>query len=213
MFHRRWKPEQVVPAPDANPLVMVLPRGDQYRLQRCGKGCSGENSDHRAHSNLRQELCFPPSVITSKPANDNHLKTGQRVTTFGTGFSTPLANDQASIGFVSNPTVLRLIAAPRPVGKCGKRFLLSNQLWESSRRNSRRHLIDFHQLGHFPQAFPPFLLFPVSLGLRHLRFGPPTPGPAFENVTMMQESVEHCRNGGGIAEQFAPVFHRSIGGE
>ena len=36
------------------------------------------------------------SVITSKAANDNHLKTGQRRTSFRTGVSTPLLVDRAS---------------------------------------------------------------------------------------------------------------------
>jgi hypothetical protein len=41
-------------------------------------------------------LANSPSVITSKPANDNHLKTGQRATTFRTGVFTPSREDPAS---------------------------------------------------------------------------------------------------------------------
>ena len=46
-----------------------------------------------------------PSVITSKAANDNHLKTGQRATTCRTGVSTPTPGDQASAFWFASSAV------------------------------------------------------------------------------------------------------------
>jgi len=44
-------------------------------------------------------------------------------------------------------------------------------------------------------------------------FGAPTPGPAFEHLSVMQKPVEHGTHRGGIAEQFAPVLDRTIGSQ
>ena len=44
-------------------------------------------------------------------------------------------------------------------------------------------------------------------------FGPPTARPAFENVAVMQEAVQHGPDRRGVAEQFAPVFHHPIRSE
>ena len=43
------------------------------------------------------------------------------------------------------------------------------------------------------------------------RFGAPTPRAALEHMAVMEEAVEHGGNGGHIAQQFSPVFDRSIG--
>src|ERR1019366_8548641 len=37
-----------------------------------------------------------------------------------------------------------------------------------------------------------------------------TPWTAFEYMAVMEEAIEHSRNGGAVAEQFAPVVHGSI---
>ena len=44
-------------------------------------------------------------------------------------------------------------------------------------------------------------------------FGAPTAGPALEHVPVMEEAIEHGTDGGDIAEQLAPIFHRAIGSE
>ena len=46
------------------------------------------------------------------------------------------------------------------------------------------------------------LAFSCTAGL-----GSPAARAAFENVPMMQQPIEHCGDGGTIAEQLAPVFH------
>ena len=52
------------------------------------------------------------------------------------------------------------------------------------------------------------LAFSVSAG-----FGSPAARAAFENVSVMQQSIQHGGDGGTIAEQLSPVFHWSIGGD
>jgi TrkA-N domain len=45
---------------------------------------------------------------------------------------------------------------------------------------------------------------------RQVCFGAPTPWTAFEYMAVMEEAIEHSGNGGAVAEQFAPVVHRSV---
>src|SRR5208282_5066093 len=45
---------------------------------------------------------------------------------------------------------------------------------------------------------------------RQVCFRAPTSWTAFENMAVMEEAIEHGGNGGAVAEQFAPVIHRSI---
>src|SRR5260370_29221927 len=52
-----------------------------------------------------------------------------------------------------------------------------------------------------------------SLLWRQVYFCAPTPRTAFEYVTMMEEAIEHGGDGGTISQQFAPVFHWSVGSE
>src|SRR5205814_8465219 len=39
--------------------------------------------------------------------------------------------------------------------------------------------------------------------------GSPAPRPAFEDVRVMEQSIEERRDGGGVADQLPPVIHRS----
>src|SRR6516162_2956558 len=41
-------------------------------------------------------------------------------------------------------------------------------------------------------------------------YGAPAPRAALEHVTVMEDAVKHGGNRGHVAEQFAPVFHRSV---
>jgi hypothetical protein len=44
-------------------------------------------------------------------------------------------------------------------------------------------------------------------------FGAPTTWSTFENVPVMQQAIQHGGNSGAVAEQFAPVFYGSVGGQ
>jgi hypothetical protein len=60
------------------------------------------------------------------------------------------------------------------------------------------------------RACPASLLF-WSLGFSALvGFGSPAARAALENVSVMQQAVEHGGDGGAVAEQLAPVFHGTI---
>jgi len=45
----------------------------------------------------------------------------------------------------------------------------------------------------------------------HLR--PPAARSAFEEMAVVEQAVEHGRDGGAVAEQFALVFHGAVGSE
>jgi len=55
------------------------------------------------------------------------------------------------------------------------------------------------------------VVLPLCLLIRQVHFGSPTAWAAFENVTVMEEAVEHCGDGGAVTEQLAPVLHRTVG--
>ena len=57
-----------------------------------------------------------------------------------------------------------------------------------------------------------FLLLRL-MRIGQLRSGSPTPWTAFENVTVMEETIQHCRHGGRVAQQLAPVFDGTIRGQ
>jgi hypothetical protein len=40
--------------------------------------------------------------------------------------------------------------------------------------------------------------------------GPEAPGTALEDVAVMEEPVKHGGNGGGVAEELAPIFDGTI---
>jgi hypothetical protein len=52
-----------------------------------------------------------------------------------------------------------------------------------------------------------------DLLLGRVQFGSPTSRATLEHVPVAQESVKHGANCGRVAEQFAPVFHWSVGGQ
>jgi len=57
------------------------------------------------------------------------------------------------------------------------------------------------------------LFLPLLLSLTFSRaagLGSPTAWAAFENVSVVQKTIQHGGDGGTVAEQFSPVFHRSI---
>jgi hypothetical protein len=55
------------------------------------------------------------------------------------------------------------------------------------------------------------LLLVLSLALcRTAGLGSPAARAAFENVAVVQKTIQHGGDGGAIAEQFAPVFHGSV---
>src|SRR5262245_41084695 len=45
------------------------------------------------------------------------------------------------------------------------------------------------------------------------RFGAPASRPALEDVTMVEDAVEHGRDRGGVCEDPAPVLDGAVGGE
>ena len=57
-----------------------------------------------------------------------------------------------------------------------------------------------------------FLLLRL-MRIGQLRSGSPTPWTAFKNVTVMEETIQHCRHGGRVAQQIAPVFDGTIRGQ
>src|SRR5713101_8608710 len=46
--------------------------------------------------------------------------------------------------------------------------------------------------------------------IRQVCFRSPTPWSAFQDVTVVQQTVEHGGDGRAVTEQFAPVFHRAV---
>ena len=48
---------------------------------------------------------------------------------------------------------------------------------------------------------------------RQVYFRTPTARTAFENMTMMEEAIQHGGDGGAIPQQLAPVLDGSVGGE
>src|SRR5271156_5714561 len=68
-------------------------------------------------------------------------------------------------------------------------------------------------------ATPPGVLCPASfsLWLLSLRisstagFGAPTARAAFENVSVMQQAIQHGGDSGAVAQQFSPVVYGAVG--
>src|SRR5439155_24145496 len=57
------------------------------------------------------------------------------------------------------------------------------------------------------------VVLPLCLLIRQVHFGAPTARAAFENVTVMEEAVEHCGDGGAVTEELSPVLHRTVGSQ
>jgi hypothetical protein len=58
-----------------------------------------------------------------------------------------------------------------------------------------------------------FLLLSLVLSLalsQTASFGSPTARAAFENVSVVQKTIQHGGDGGTIAEQLSPVFHGPV---
>jgi hypothetical protein len=53
----------------------------------------------------------------------------------------------------------------------------------------------------------------LLLGVRGFQVrgsGAPTAGPEFEDMGVVEEAVEGCGDGSGVAEELAPVFHGAV---
>src|SRR6516165_6090320 len=48
---------------------------------------------------------------------------------------------------------------------------------------------------------------------RRVCFCAPTPRTTFDYMSVVEEAVEHGGNSSTVAQQFAPVLHRAVGGE
>ncbi len=46
-----------------------------------------------------------------------------------------------------------------------------------------------------------------------IKYSSPAPRTAFQHVPVVQQAVEHGAHGCRVAQQFAPVFHRAVGGQ
>src|SRR3990172_5249310 len=57
------------------------------------------------------------------------------------------------------------------------------------------------------------VVLPLCLLIWQVHFGSPTPWAAFEHVTVVEEAVEHCGDGGAVTEELAPVLHRTVGSQ
>jgi len=53
----------------------------------------------------------------------------------------------------------------------------------------------------------------VRLVFRRVHFGPPAARSAFQEMAVMEQTVEHGGDSGAVAKQFSPVFHGAVGGE
>ena len=53
-------------------------------------------------------------------------------------------------------------------------------------------------------------VLPCRLLWWQVGFSAPTPRTALEHVSVVQQAVEHGADGGCVAQQFAPVFHRTV---
>jgi hypothetical protein len=56
------------------------------------------------------------------------------------------------------------------------------------------------------------LFYPSLLLIEQACFGPPAPRPAFEDMAVVEKAIQHGGDGRAVAEQFAPVLHRPVGG-
>ncbi|MFT5393614.1 MAG: hypothetical protein ACI8PT_003816 [Gammaproteobacteria bacterium] len=56
-----------------------------------------------------------------------------------------------------------------------------------------------------------FIGFRLRVRSSHLSAGPPAFGAASDDEPVMQQPVDHGRDGGGVAEQLTPLVDRSVG--
>src|SRR5438128_12066932 len=57
------------------------------------------------------------------------------------------------------------------------------------------------------------IVLPCRLLWWQVGFGAPAPRAALEHMAVVQQAVEHGAHGSRIAQQFAPVFDRAVGGQ
>jgi len=60
-------------------------------------------------------------------------------------------------------------------------------------------------------AFVLLLLLLLSLAFFRLPVWCANCAAALENVSVMQQAIQHGGDGGAVAQQFSPVFHGSVG--
>src|ERR1041385_4186336 len=88
-------------------------------------------------------------------------------------------------------------------------FLVPFAFW---RRIERKFCARMVYKRRFPAWSTPSMADFSCLCLRRqLRFGSPAARPTLQDMAVMKEAVEHGGNGGRIAQEFSPVFNRSIG--
>src|SRR6516165_10189436 len=63
----------------------------------------------------------------------------------------------------------------------------------------------------FSRGRPWFWSWLFRRGGFRLRLSPPAPRPAFEDMTVVQEAVQHGSDGRGVAEQLSPVIDWPVG--
>ena len=77
----------------------------------------------------------------------------------------------------------------------------------------RRYPVWFFELRTWHKAINPIKRSPRSLALTvvgHLSFRSPAAWSAFQDMSVMEKSVEHGGDGRGVAQEFAPIFDRSV---
>jgi len=70
----------------------------------------------------------------------------------------------------------------------------------------RRAFFARHSLLHFSLLLLLSLCICCTAG-----FGAPTARAALENVTVMEQAIQHGGDSGAVAQQFSPVFYGSVG--
>ena len=98
---------------------------------------------------IARTAVYAPSVITSKPANGYHFKTGHRTSVRDKSFYSLRLNTGKDV-FVPLLVRFQVNDRSRAGGKCGKRFVLSKPLVEIIKKKCRRPpIFDFLSGGTF----------------------------------------------------------------
>ena len=138
-----------------------------------------------------------PSVVTSKPANDGHPKTGQRRE----------RQDKVFYSFSGNEINKRFdsqLKCRRPERRIGQRWEALRALTQEPKTKAGcREMPRFvFELWDWRKAINPSKRYSRSLFVCSWRlcFRTPTAWAAFQDVTVMQQSIEHGGDGRRIAE-------------
>jgi hypothetical protein len=78
--------------------------------------------------------------------------------------------------------------------------------WSGQKAAMRGHFKTGHM--KWPGRSPYLSCF---LLIRRVGFGSPAPWPAFQEVPVVEQAIQHDGNCCAVAEQFAPVLHRAVG--